>query len=155
MPYGPVGDVWRLRAARRRYGAVGFGPRMRPLWLPLAGTLAFFTLFAAANPLIGNAVTRLDLIAMISTLSITRLSFWIVATMLVWSLIRPRRLRLAPARARTGEIALPGVSPASVTLSLLAFNAVFALQNGLDIAFLWSGAALPKGMTLADYAHRG
>jgi hypothetical protein len=32
---------------------------------------------------------------------------------------------------------------------------VFALQNGLDIAFLWSGAPLPKGVTLADYAHRG
>jgi hypothetical protein len=42
-----------------------------------------------------------------------------------------------------------------VTLSLIAFNAVFALQNGLDIAFLWSGAGLPEGMTLAEYAHRG
>jgi hypothetical protein len=42
-----------------------------------------------------------------------------------------------------------------VTASLLLFNGLFALQNGLDIAYLWSGAALPQGMTLAQYAHRG
>jgi hypothetical protein len=29
------------------------------------------------------------------------------------------------------------------------------VQNGLDIAFLWSGAPLPEGVTLAEYAHRG
>jgi hypothetical protein len=42
-----------------------------------------------------------------------------------------------------------------VTISLVAFNALFALQNGLDLAFLWSDAPLPEGMTLAEYAHRG
>ena len=42
-----------------------------------------------------------------------------------------------------------------MTLSLAAFNLIFALQNGLDIFFLWSGAPLPEGMTLAEYAHRG
>ena len=31
----------------------------------------------------------------------------------------------------------------SVTLSLIVFNPLFALQNGLDIIFLWSGAPLP------------
>jgi hypothetical protein len=35
------------------------------------------------------------------------------------------------------------------------FNALFAVENALDIAFLWSGAALPQGVSLADYAHRG
>jgi len=50
---------------------------------------------------------------------------------------------------------LPGVTTASVTLSLLLFNAIFAVQNGLDLAFLWSGAPLPDQMTLAEYAHRG
>ena len=39
-------------------------------------------------------------------------------------------------------------------LSLAVFNAVFALQNGLDLAFLWSGASLPPGVTFAEYAHR-
>ena len=32
---------------------------------------------------------------------------------------------------------------------------MFAVQNLLDLVFLWSGARLPDGMTLAEYAHRG
>ena len=43
----------------------------------------------------------------------------------------------------------------SILISLFLFNAIFAVENGLDIAFLWSGATLPVGMTMADYAHRG
>src|SRR5581483_6319539 len=50
---------------------------------------------------------------------------------------------------------LPGVNALSVTLSLILFNALFAVENGLDLAFLWSGAPLPHGVTLAAYAHRG
>jgi Domain of unknown function (DUF4173) len=38
---------------------------------------------------------------------------------------------------------------------LLAFNALFALQNGMDIAWLWGIVPLPEGITLAQYAHRG
>jgi hypothetical protein len=50
---------------------------------------------------------------------------------------------------------LPRLARATLILSLVTFNLIFAVQNGLDIAFLWSGAPLPQGMTLADYAHRG
>ena len=32
---------------------------------------------------------------------------------------------------------------------------LFLFQNVLDIEYLWSGAALPSGMTYAEYAHRG
>jgi hypothetical protein len=42
-----------------------------------------------------------------------------------------------------------------VVLSLVVFNALFALQNALDVAYLWGGVALPDGMTFAEYAHRG
>ena len=42
-----------------------------------------------------------------------------------------------------------------VIVALVAVILIFALQNGLDIAFLWSGARLPDGMTFAGYAHRG
>ena len=39
--------------------------------------------------------------------------------------------------------------------SLILFNALFALQSGLDLVYLWGGAALPDGMSHAEYAHRG
>ena len=154
-PLGLVVDLGGLRAARRRHGPIATSSRLRAIWLPLVGTILFLALFASANPLIANALDRLDLLTLLAGLSFTRLGFWILAAILVWGQIRPRRFRLRAAVARDGLAALPGVSTASIMLSLLAFNAVFALENGLDIAFLWSGAKLPPGMTLADYTHRG
>jgi hypothetical protein len=40
-------------------------------------------------------------------------------------------------------------------IALIVFNLLFAVENGLDLTFLWSGARLPSGVTLAQYAHRG
>ena len=82
---------------------------------------------------------------------------WTIVATLVWGVLRPRKLRwrtYAPWHD-DDPIKLPGVSVGSLTLSLVVFNALFALQNGLDLAYLWSGAGLPDGMTLAVYAHRG
>jgi hypothetical protein len=74
---------------------------------------------------------------------------------LAWSLLRPRRRRVLPAGKARPAAEVAGVSIASVTLSLIVFNALFALQNGLDAVILWGGAGLPAGLTLAEYAHRG
>jgi hypothetical protein len=154
-PIAPVLDWMRLRSTRRRRGPARFVGALPLVALPILGTALFLALFSAANPLIANAFARVDLIALAGGFSIARLFFWTAVALLVWSFLRPPRIRLAPPRAVSGALDLPGVSAASVTLSLIAFNAVFALQNGLDIAFLWSGAPLPEGVTLAEYAHRG
>jgi hypothetical protein len=154
-PIAPALDWMRLRAARRHGGQTRFAGVLPLLALPILGTALFLALFSAANPLIADAFARVDLAALAGGFSILRLGFWVLVVLLVWSFLRPPRVRLAPPRRRTDEVVLPGVSAASVTLSLAAFNALFALQNGLDIAFLWSGAPLPGKMTLADYAHRG
>ncbi|HEX8573111.1 MAG TPA: DUF4173 domain-containing protein [Allosphingosinicella sp.] len=154
-PIAPALDWMRLRAARRRRGPARLAGALPLFALPILGTALFLALFTAANPLIANAFARVDLFGLAGGFSIARLSFWAAATLLVWSLLRPPRARLEPPRQRSGEVLLPGVSSASIILSLVAFNAVFALQNGLDIAFLWSGAPLPEGVTLAEYAHRG
>ena len=88
--------------------------------------------------------------------SIVRLAFWMADPSSACGACCARPGSASARRRRRGpEIDLPGVSPASIALSLAAFNLIFALQNGLDIAFLWSGAPLPEGMTLAEYAHRG
>jgi hypothetical protein len=64
-----------------------------------------------------------------------------------------------PAALQSGgpSSGLPAIlfSPAIVFRSLLLFNALFFLQNGMDIAFLWSGKTLPEGLSYAEYAHRG
>jgi len=152
---GPLLDWGRLRTARRRRGPARRAAMLPLLALPVLGTALFLALFSAANPVIADAFGRLDLLAAVGGFSIARLFFWFLVTLLVWSFLRPPRAALAPSQAREAQLPLPGVSPASIALSLAAFNLVFALQNGLDIAFLWSGAPLPGDMTLAAYAHRG
>jgi hypothetical protein len=151
----PLRDWARAQRARRRGGSVSFASRLPILILPAAGSLVFLLLFANANPLIGEAFSRIDLTDLFSGLSPLRIALWLLLGLLVWSLLRPAKLGPLAVRAGGEAIALPGVSLASVTLSLLAFNAIFAVQNGLDLAFLWSGAPLPEGVTLAEYAHRG
>lgn len=148
----PILDAIRLRAAGasiRRLTA--FIPILA---LPLIGGAVFLALFAIANPVISEVLARVRW-PQIDERLIGHVLFCGVVFLAVWSTLRPKFVRaLTPLKVRLPET-LPGVSVASVTLSLALFNALFALQNGLDIAVLWSGAALPEGMTLADYAHRG
>jgi hypothetical protein len=155
-PFGLARDVLIAARARRRRGTSGLHRKALVLVLPLVGTILFILLFAAANPVIDAALARIDLSPRLSEESLVQIIFWMFVLVMVWTLVRPARVRLRPAGAGLDpDFRLPGVSPASVLLSLAAFNLVFALQNGLDLAFLWSGAGLPDGMTLAEYAHRG
>jgi hypothetical protein len=152
----PALDWGRLRSARRRRGPARLAAALPLLAVPVLGTALFLALFSAANPLIADAFARLDLMLVLGGFSVVRLAFWALTTLLVWSLLRPpRTFPLAPPKVSDGDFTLPGVSPASIALSLAAFNLLFALQNGLDLVFLWSGAPLPGDLTLAAYAHRG
>jgi hypothetical protein len=148
---GPVRDGLRLR------GRLGLPRGTLPRFLaivaiPAIGGAVFLSLFASANPIIDQVVSAIR----VPDFDIPRVLFWLVCLQGVWSFLRPRFLRRGKgAPAKSSDRPIPGISVASVGLSLGVFNALFALQNGLDIAFLWSGAALPKGVTLAEYAHRG
>jgi hypothetical protein len=155
-PLGLPRDYLILGRARRRRGPLGFRSKAFALILPLVGSTIFLSLFAQANPLIGDTLARLDFWPAFDIMTVARMFFWGMVLAGLWSVLRPPRFALGPARPGPfRDFALPGVSTASVAISLLAFNLIFALQNGLDLAFLWSGAALPDGMTLAEYAHRG
>ena len=73
-----------------------------------------------------------------------------------WHVLRARHLRNPlPTPGARGDGRLPGVTLVSVVLSLVVFNALFAVQNGLDLTFLWSGQRLPEQFTLAEYVKAG
>lgn len=150
-PFRPLADAWRIAGLSGPGGSTGKAVLLNAI-LPLAGGGLFLMLFASANPVLGNALAEITL-PDLTTLILHGLLMGLTLV-LVWPSLRPRALRLASGRAAI----LPRLPDPSVTMmavTLTVFNAVFALQNGLDIVFLWSGAALPEGITLADYAHRG
>ena len=154
---GPLIDLTILHRVRRKRPA---GPRrlrrsLPVLVLPLLGSALFGWLFAAANPVIERLLGAIALPQFDWSL-ISRLLLLALFALLALGVLRARPpRRLFGTFDGTGDLVLPGVSLASVTLSLAAFNALFAAQNLLDLAYLSGLAALPVGITLADYAHRG
>lgn len=144
----PVVDLVHLLAVRPRSKRLSARSLAALLGLPLVGTAIFTALFASANPVIADWLDRIQLP------SIGEVVKWGVATFLVWPALRPHRI-VTRLKIPEPAIGLPGTSLPSVLIALSAFNALFALQNGLDIAFLWSGASLPAGMSMTEYVHRG
>lgn len=149
---GPLADLRDLLKARARGGPVRVTLMIAGAVLPLVGGVVFISLFAAANPVIGEALGKVHL----GELDIGRLIFWAMVGLIVWAVLRPRGLRRTlKTPGLDGDLNLPGLTTGSILASLVVFNLIFAVQNGLDVAFLWSGAGLPEGVTFADYAHRG
>ncbi len=149
---GPIAvpaDLRRVVQVAGRRPQSGARPLLKLVAMPLLGTAVFVVLFALANPLIADTLARVRLP------SVDRTIGWALIVLCLWPTVRPRAWVTSGekrpwARVRVGEASLP-----SVLLALGLFNLVFAVQNALDLVFLWSGAPLPVGVTLADYAHRG
>jgi hypothetical protein len=152
------------------------GPvRAARLWvLPVVLGCGFVLLFRAANPVISSVVGRAlasfgDALRTIGALvDLPRNVFWLIVAAVVYALLRVRRCRrreieVVPQAAtmwRDEADALAGArrsafARAVVVRCLVVFNALFAVQNLLDVMYLFGGAALPEGMSHAEYAHRG
>jgi hypothetical protein len=155
--FGPLIDAVKLARVRRRRPAARISLRrsMPVLGLPLVGSAVILALFSAANPILEQLLLSIHL-PEIDFSNVARMMLWLALLTMSWSLLRPRLpRRLLATFDGSGDLALPGVSVSSVTLSLIAFNMLFALQNTMDLAWLWGLMPLPEGMTLAQYAHRG
>jgi hypothetical protein len=144
----PVIDLIHALAAKPRGARRTFGSLVALLALPIAGTALFTALFAIANPVIE------DMLGHIQLPSPGKIIEWTFATILVWPALRPHPI-VTRLHLPEPSVGLPGASLPSVLTALALFNALFAVQNGLDVAFLWSGAPLPPGMTMTEYVHRG
>lgn len=153
----PFRDLGLLRQAGKRHKDARF--RLAPLILPVAAALLFGLLFIWANPVLEDFATSFNSGSLFTVLTPDRLALWAVTSMIVWSLLRASAIYLpkgADYQAEKVDGRIVGLfSPQSVLIALILCNGIFALQNGLDITYLWAGEALPNGMTHAQYAHRG
>lgn len=153
-PIAPLLDAVKLRHALSRPTQRRFSIRrvLPVLALPLVGSAIILSLFATANPVIGNVLAAIRL----PELNAGRIALWLMLFTLAWSVLRPRLPQhLIPTFDGSGDLPLPGVSVSSVLLSLVLFNLLFAVQNLLDGAYLWGILPIPADMTRAEYVHRG
>jgi hypothetical protein len=131
---------------------------------------------------VGSALAWLgDVFSLLSAIfDLPRNVFWLCVAAVVYALLRVRRRGRRDAATtidaeaggpggwsgaaadeiaagvRTYSLAPRAVSATGIVVRcLLLFNALFAVQTLLDAAYLFGGAALPEGMTHAEYAHRG
>jgi hypothetical protein len=153
--YGLSSPFWDARRlARSRAGRGGGIVALASLVaLPLVGGTIFTLLFANANPVIAAVFATIEIPGLGRAL--LHLLLWAFVLVLVWPTLRPRTFALVARIVGADPVRLPELPRATLTLSLLTFNAIFLVQNLLDIVFLWRGAALPAGVTMAEYAHRG
>ncbi len=83
-----------------------------------------------------------------------RIFVWVTGLLCATALLRPA------CRLATGTEAAVEIGEATPTALLVARNALgalnvlFLLYNGLDAAYLWSGAP-PEGVHTQQYAHQG
>ena len=122
--------------------------------VPLSFGLIFVSLFALANPLLEQALGHAFSSGILTVLSPAHLSTIALAALILGAAaaFTPEQPK---ARAATGRPAPDWLRPRPVALTLIAFNLLFAVQTGLDAAYLWGGVALPDHLTYAQYAHRG
>ena len=134
--------------------------------LPVGLGALFLALFAAANPMIEGWLTMFDLKDAASEISAIRILLWVATLSAAWSFIFVSRRHSRPLRTKAeleaaldrscNDVPWPAlINSASILRSLILFNALFAVQTVLDLAYLWGGVALPAGMSYAAYAHRG
>ncbi len=162
-PFRMLSDVEAILV--RQGGLLGrIGGLVR--WImPLTLGCVFLALFAAANPMIEVVLSRIDVRELWNVVADGRVMFWLATAAVTWGLVCVRDVK--PFKPRTASGAMPAspaapsslaaqvFGPGAIVRSLLLFNALFALQSAMDIAYLWNGASLPAGMSYASYAHRG
>ena len=132
-------------------------------WIvPLCVFVVFLGLFSSANPLIEHQLMQIDLRFLFNHADPQRTMFWVLILSAIWPLIH-HRIRRKPV-GESGPSTAIAIEPSdldhlfgvrAMSRSLILFNALFALQTGLDLVYLWGGVALPDGLTYAEYAHRG
>lgn len=134
--------------------------RLAASWaIPTALGLGFVALFSLANPIFRSTIALLNIAQLLDLLDPFRIGLWALAAAFAIAFLKsdfspppaPSAISGAPAEGRVG----PRLTPATVARCLVVFNAVFALETGIDLTHLWAGrwtGAPPVGVSHAGHA---
>ncbi|WP_108815555.1 DUF4153 domain-containing protein [Loktanella sp. Alg231-35] len=151
-----VRDLFAMRVPKPSKGTVR--STLFDWALPVGVGGLFLILFAAANPIADKWLAVLGQLDMDILPEIGRVTLWSMVAGLLWPLLRLAPMMPNLTRPRTRQqrrLRSAFLNQRSVQRALVVFNIIFLTQTTLDIGYLWGGAALPDGMTYAEYAHRG
>ena len=163
---------WRIikstpAAAKMAAATVSFIPRpaVSAIALPLAAGVVFLCLLAISNPVIENALYVLQAIDIVwiwnqitNVISPWTLFIFLGVAILLWPAVKDsdflKRVNVwqdgeAPTWHRTY------FKPGTVIATLVLLNMLFAVQNVLDVKYVWLTGELPLGLSQTDYVRRG
>ncbi len=153
-----------MQKYKQRYKTPNGAARVIRGWLlPVLLSFVFMMLFKSANPILMHWLDDFDVLYVFRKLSLNRVFFWCFIAVVVFSVIRPRRVKsrrkvIVDAYCRRNKpmsITQWLFTKESILRSLIIFNAMFAFQTLMDLHYLWGGAQLPDGISYAQYAQRG
>lgn len=146
---------WAAGAGRGSWPAAG---AVRGWLLPVAAAAVLGGLLLAANPVLSMWAARLGELPFDLGPLLDHVPFWVFTAALAWPYLALSHENgwLSAAGVSLSPMGRPvWVNEAAVRATLVAVNAVMAVQTVMDAGFLWGGIALPEGVTYAEYAHRG
>ncbi len=159
----PLAQFIRYNRIARRLGTkMRLRPVLRLAIMPVIFGILFMLMFSYANPVIESWLRKIDWAAFFNLFDVVRWFFWFVIAAIATILIKPR----LPAWLMHATAARPDTwtpdgkasrlfTVSSVVVSLLMFNLMFAVQNALDIKFLYGGTGFVNGASPAAYVNRG
>lgn len=158
MMWRIVPDLVRAWGSRKILSKNKVSTLMLGWIVPVVGGVLFLSLFADANPIIADTLSAANPALLLQVITSGQAVFWLFLACLAWPFLAmptPQQWRTPKVLSVTRTPWMAPFNNTSVTRALILFNGLFALQTGLDMAYLWGGLKLPSGLTYADYAHRG
>jgi hypothetical protein len=131
------------------------------LKLPAVALIIFGSLLAFANPLIGDWLLSIRIERTLDWLSVVVSPISLVTFAALWVALRARaHSSQAKHDERASSSEMPDwyskhFTPSAIVLTLVLMNFLFAVENILDLSYIWQGIVLPADKSFKEYVHRG
>ncbi|MFC1463067.1 DUF4153 domain-containing protein, partial [Verrucomicrobiota bacterium] len=163
-----VAGAMRSADARKAPSTESTRVPVRAILIPLGICILFIFIFSAANPVVARLTEDFrkaigDWFRYLrDVITLGRIVVWSLWLMAFAALVRPAaKSVLADFLARLDEgLKTPDEDPddgnyVTALATLISVNILFLVYNCIDSNYLYFKAALPKGITWADYTHAG